>query len=361
MSSGCGRDVWKRCLMIGRRSIAAYLPIIRFPLLVAAVCSLVSLICSCSSMMCFAALKSSEAVVEFIAEVSKEGSVLWNVWILLSLPIIWFSWALVSMVIALGGFVWLTGTASDNPNPIGTAARGALLPRIVISVLFALGVASLCSSVFTGRYLRQVMQKKKKRTIENLIKDYLGISPDAHVDLPPRYECAIEQYIGKPASHRKRDLSEVQSPPPYMMPSRQPYIFPPPPPPPPPKVSVIKLLSLFAEKRLEKEVLAPSDEEIELSHLSRLSWDELQKDIKRVWNTEALNPLFKILKRWNETHFNRFGGQIVLAQETEPKDAAEYGIYYVSTLDRELPHNPSEFDRLPPHELAIFMPPTDFT
>ncbi|PPQ99323.1 hypothetical protein CVT24_009191 [Panaeolus cyanescens] len=350
------------------------------------------------SVMCFAAVKNSEAVLEFIVDISKRRSFLWNVWVLISLPIIWLSWAMIGMFVALVIFVWFTGTSSDNPNPIGIIANRALPPRIVITVLFFLGIVSFCSSAITGRHLRHTMEEKKKDTIKKLIGDYIhhemGVNPGGSSKIAQHFNCAVEQYIGRPQESDGRDtmaamqniqppryqsqdesnqqpsqrFPSLHRPTPYSRrPSRQysmtprPSYRPPFPLPLPPKISVVKLIPLPAgQPRHGKDLIVPSELDLQASYLNRERWDELRKEIEGVWNTEALNPVFKVLKRWNQRHFNEYGGQIVLAQETgSGSDEPEYGIYFISTLGR-LPHDPSRFTKLPPHELAILLPPHDF-
>ncbi|TDL13338.1 hypothetical protein BD410DRAFT_903321 [Rickenella mellea] len=73
-------------------------------------------------------------------------NILWNVWILLAMPAVWFAWSIISFSIAIITYVWTTGSSQDNPTP---PSRHAVLPaRIVLSVFFALGL------VYAGLVIR---------------------------------------------------------------------------------------------------------------------------------------------------------------------------------------------------------------
>ncbi|TDL20829.1 hypothetical protein BD410DRAFT_772248 [Rickenella mellea] len=73
-------------------------------------------------------------------------NILWNVWVLLAMPAVWFAWSIISFSIAIITYVWTTGSSQDNPTP---PSRHAVLPaRIVLSVFFALGL------VYAGLVIR---------------------------------------------------------------------------------------------------------------------------------------------------------------------------------------------------------------
>jgi len=63
------------------------------------------------------------------------------VWILLAMPVIWMSWAMILYYLsAILSFVWRTGSVSDPSDRPPLGDRAALGPRIVITCVLALGL-----------------------------------------------------------------------------------------------------------------------------------------------------------------------------------------------------------------------------
>lgn len=89
--------------------------------------------------------------------------VLWNVWVMLALPAVWLSWALVAFLVAILGWVWRTapeGLDADVASSLGVGGRLAsgqtdgfkkevLAARIAVTALFGLGMVYVIAIIVT--------------------------------------------------------------------------------------------------------------------------------------------------------------------------------------------------------------------
>lgn len=64
------------------------------------------------------------------------SGILWNVWVLLATPAIWLAWSVIFFCIAMLAFLWTSGTQTP-PQPL--TGNDALIPRLIVTVIFALG------------------------------------------------------------------------------------------------------------------------------------------------------------------------------------------------------------------------------
>ncbi|KIY46477.1 hypothetical protein FISHEDRAFT_16670, partial [Fistulina hepatica ATCC 64428] len=71
---------------------------------------------------------------------------LWNVWVLLAMPAVWFTWALVLFITAVMTFAWRTGFDAHTYHVPHAAALGT---RIGLSCLLALAFMYLVLMVLT--------------------------------------------------------------------------------------------------------------------------------------------------------------------------------------------------------------------
>lgn len=108
--------------------------------------SLISLICAAWSLiyggvyiMRFRTMRSMYKASGFAQEAQQSRTnVFWNVWVLLALPATWLAWSMISFFAAILSFVWTSG--SSNNNPQAPSPRIELIPRIIVTALFALGM-----------------------------------------------------------------------------------------------------------------------------------------------------------------------------------------------------------------------------
>jgi len=76
-------------------------------------------------------------------------SILWNVWVLLAMPVVWMSWAMILFLSAILSFVWRTGSVSDPTDRPPLGDRVALGPRIAITCVLLLGLGYMAMIIMT--------------------------------------------------------------------------------------------------------------------------------------------------------------------------------------------------------------------
>ncbi|KAH0582307.1 hypothetical protein H2248_010250 [Termitomyces sp. 'cryptogamus'] len=144
---------------------AATDPYTRFSALLALVCSLMSLLYGSIYIMRFNTMRRTRKVVEWAERARKTTQCIWwNIWVLLALPGIWFSWSFILYLISVMTFVWRTGTTDVVPQIKPLTALG---PRIAITCILVLGLIYLLLVI---REFRQYGDGKRRNTLYGLKK-----------------------------------------------------------------------------------------------------------------------------------------------------------------------------------------------
>ncbi|KAF8812655.1 hypothetical protein BYT27DRAFT_7159054 [Phlegmacium glaucopus] len=129
---------------------AANDPVTRTAALLSLVCALMSLAYGCMYSVRFGMMKNMFHASRWAEEAQKTNtSIWWNVWVLLAMPAIWMSWAMLLFISAILSFVWRTGSVSDPTNRPPLGDRAALGPRIAITSVLFLGLVYLAMIVRT--------------------------------------------------------------------------------------------------------------------------------------------------------------------------------------------------------------------
>ncbi|KAH0582322.1 hypothetical protein H2248_010265 [Termitomyces sp. 'cryptogamus'] len=138
---------------------AATDPYTRYSALLALVCSLMSLLYGSIYIMRFNTMRRTRKVVEWAEQAQKTTNcILWNIWVLLALPGIWFSWSFIFYLISVMTFVWRTGTTEDVVPQIQPLT--ALGPRIAITCTLVLGLFYLSLVICEFKCYGDAMDKK---------------------------------------------------------------------------------------------------------------------------------------------------------------------------------------------------------
>ncbi|KAH8115641.1 hypothetical protein DFH11DRAFT_1725871 [Phellopilus nigrolimitatus] len=113
-------------------------PIVRTASLISLICAAWSLIYGGVYIMRFRTMRSMYKASTWAQEGQKsKTNIFWNVWVLLALPAVWLAWSMIAFFVAILAFVWTSGSSTDNPQP--PRPRVELVPRLIITALFALG------------------------------------------------------------------------------------------------------------------------------------------------------------------------------------------------------------------------------
>ncbi|KAJ7780161.1 hypothetical protein DFH07DRAFT_698018, partial [Mycena maculata] len=97
-----------------------------------------SLLYGCMYIVRFGTMRKMHKASSFANE-AQRGSIWWNIWVLLAMPAIWLSWSIITFLICIMSFIWLSGSSQD-PADFVLSPRAALGTRIALSVVFFLGL-----------------------------------------------------------------------------------------------------------------------------------------------------------------------------------------------------------------------------
>ncbi|KAJ7616495.1 hypothetical protein FB45DRAFT_841349 [Roridomyces roridus] len=90
----------------------------------------------------------------------------WNVWIMLAMPAVWFCWSIILFIICIVSFAWRTGVVSDSVLASSVLShRAALGLRVGVSALLGVGFMYLLLALHTFRAFGvEVEQRRGEKT-----------------------------------------------------------------------------------------------------------------------------------------------------------------------------------------------------
>ncbi|KAF9530921.1 hypothetical protein CPB83DRAFT_809825 [Crepidotus variabilis] len=119
-------------------------PITRTGALMSLMCGLLSLVYGCMYIVRFGQMRSMFHASRWAEQAGKTKTLIWwNVWVLLAMPAIWLAWAMLWFMGAILSFVWRTGSVNDPDDRAPLGEVPALITRILITSVLALGMVYL--------------------------------------------------------------------------------------------------------------------------------------------------------------------------------------------------------------------------
>ncbi|KAF8197517.1 hypothetical protein BJ912DRAFT_846294 [Pholiota molesta] len=146
---------------------AANDPVTRYAALFSLICALVSLLFGCMYIIRFGTMRKTYAAVEWAKSArGSSQSVIWNVWVLLSMPAVWLTWSIVLFIVAIMSFVWRTDPANDSISTFMLSATGLLIIRIAMSALLGLGLVNALLITNTFQLYGEALDKDWRTWID---------------------------------------------------------------------------------------------------------------------------------------------------------------------------------------------------
>ncbi|KIM20571.1 hypothetical protein M408DRAFT_130048 [Serendipita vermifera MAFF 305830] len=158
---------------------AQYVPVTRTAALLSLICAFMSLMFGGMYIIRFSTMRTMRKAVRWIEEThKKKQKLLWNIWIMLSLPVMWLVYSLLFFCITILGFVWTSGTGTHVDPPTDDDRAAVILgPRIGVTVVFAIGFVYFCLVLNTFRVWSGVTISPNNDTLVNLN------SPDSRANM----------------------------------------------------------------------------------------------------------------------------------------------------------------------------------
>ncbi|KIY72501.1 hypothetical protein CYLTODRAFT_417889 [Cylindrobasidium torrendii FP15055 ss-10] len=116
-------------------------PLTRTAALLSLICALMSLSYGCMYIVRFGTMRSMYRASRWAEEARKTDTLIWwNVWVMLAMPVVWLSWAMIGFLVSILSFVWQTGSTSDPEQRPALSPTAVLGPRIAVTGVFAIGM-----------------------------------------------------------------------------------------------------------------------------------------------------------------------------------------------------------------------------
>ncbi|KAL1679233.1 hypothetical protein EV122DRAFT_289766 [Schizophyllum commune] len=145
---------------------AATDPVTRNAALLSLICALMSLSYGCIYIVRFGTMRSMYRASRWAEEARRtKTAILWNVWVLLAMPAVWLSWSMVMFITTILSFVWRTGAVNDPEERDALPIHIALVPRVIITAVFGLGMVYFILIVNSLRsYGSRAARRKAQRS-----------------------------------------------------------------------------------------------------------------------------------------------------------------------------------------------------
>ncbi|KAJ7095490.1 hypothetical protein C8R43DRAFT_907910, partial [Mycena crocata] len=167
---------------------AAAHPITRTSALFSLICSLMSLLYGCMYIIRFGTMRKMHKASSFANEAQKgTTSIWWNVWVLLAMPAIWLSWSIITFLVCIMSFIWLSGSSAD-PIDFIISPHAALGPRIGLTVVFSLGILYFILIVREFHRYGDPLDREWMRTVNEWSREfaYVPVKPPSRRSPTPR-------------------------------------------------------------------------------------------------------------------------------------------------------------------------------
>ncbi|KAL1746967.1 hypothetical protein HDZ31DRAFT_32949, partial [Schizophyllum fasciatum] len=209
--------------------VAASDVVTRTACVLALIAALMSLLYGCLYIIRFGTMKRMHKASAWADEAQKRReAILWNVWVLLAMPVVWLAWSIILFIVSIMSYVWRTNSVSD-PEDRTTSKSAALGTRIAITCLLGLGVIYLAAMAKTFARYGDQMDKAWKRQITTMVQQILpdGTTVNAYgqpTENPSRPSLLSQAYPPSSAAQWPPPASAVQPQTPYT----QVFVAPPP-------------------------------------------------------------------------------------------------------------------------------------
>ncbi|KAF5353994.1 hypothetical protein D9756_006877 [Leucocoprinus leucothites] len=333
---------------------AANDPLTRYSALSSLVCALMSLLYGCIFIIRFGSMKKPHKAAEWAWEARKMRTVIWwNVWVMLAMPAIWLSWSIVSYIVCIMSFLWRTGSTLDG-SILPLTPELAFWPRLVISLMLALGVVYFVLITMTLRHYGSTMDRKWRERVKGWTDRLIYEQPF------PEHIGAYANVINWGSSAQNstsRKNSDDSSVGPFISSTR--FVSRSPSPIGSPHELTNRAGTPVKDAEAIKEVLSPVQtfraielwyQNVEISplpaelagrNISEENWAGFTEEVAGAWNTPTLPTpqasVLRILSTWNANVFAPLHLEVVLCQEYYP-EWPESPLYTIYITDRRVIH-----------------------
>ncbi|KAF8886610.1 hypothetical protein CPB84DRAFT_1539816 [Gymnopilus junonius] len=153
---------------------AAADPLTRYAALLSMICALMSLLYGCIYIIRFGTMRKTYKGAEWAEEAQKSRTgIFWNVWVMLAMPATWLAWSMILYIVTIMSFVWRT-TPFSQPSVVEETSAQILIPRIIISLVVALGLVYFFLIAATLRKYGDMMDRAWQRRIWGWMRDGVG-------------------------------------------------------------------------------------------------------------------------------------------------------------------------------------------
>ncbi|KAG6873606.1 hypothetical protein C0995_013979 [Termitomyces sp. Mi166 len=185
-------------------------PVTRTAAFLSLICALMSLSYGCMYIVRFGTMRSMFRAAKWAEEARKTKTIIWwNVWVLLSMPAVWMSWAMVLFIASILSFVWRTGSVNDPDDRPPLSERGALGARLAITGVFALGMVYFVLIVRTLKSYGMHANNKAWRRREPVAGEQTPRPGARDVDVTAERR-GRERQRGASGSRRREEMPEME-------------------------------------------------------------------------------------------------------------------------------------------------------
>ncbi|KAF9449703.1 hypothetical protein P691DRAFT_774475 [Macrolepiota fuliginosa MF-IS2] len=144
-------------------------PVTRYLVFWSLLSALVSLLYGCMFVVQFSRMRNAHKMVEWAVAVQNQG-ILWNVPVMLAMPLIWLTWSIVVFIISIMWFMWRATAPLPDGIVFSASPKTAIGFRIFLCVTLGISIVYGILIFITFQKFGKGMDDKWKDHVEELVE-----------------------------------------------------------------------------------------------------------------------------------------------------------------------------------------------
>ncbi|KAJ3569972.1 hypothetical protein NP233_g4705 [Leucocoprinus birnbaumii] len=168
---------------------AAEDPVTRYIAFWSLLCALMSLLYGCLFIIRFGTMRKASKAAEWALEAQKSQTVLWNVWVMLAMPVVWLAWSILTFIACIMSFMWRAQANLPSDFVFLTTSLTEFAFRTFICVVLGVGILYGALIINTFRRYGTQMDEAWQRRVESHLGNIYPIgAPPSPPPPPPGYQ-----------------------------------------------------------------------------------------------------------------------------------------------------------------------------
>ncbi|KAJ3564440.1 hypothetical protein NP233_g8292 [Leucocoprinus birnbaumii] len=150
-------------------------------------CALMSVLYGCLFIIRFGTMRKASKAAEWALEAQRSQTVIWNVWVMLAMPIVWLAWSILTFIACIMSFMWRVQANPPSDFVFSATTTTEFAFRVFICGVLGIGVVYGALIMNTFRRYGAQMDEAWQRRVESYLGHIYNIPQLSDPLPPPRY------------------------------------------------------------------------------------------------------------------------------------------------------------------------------